>query len=308
MKIGGFAGAIACAALLLAGCSQGAVLEEQSEPPVAPVHQVGERIEFTDHTSSPVGAIVVHEFVALDDACAVPVTDGKDPRRSFGARIEISSLGGKLAAPSYEMFSVIDSEGYTRPVEPGPIECGQFGKVQVPPAGGKSEGWVLVSATIREPTQLVVTPGVEPVPGKQQEIELDPVDALVDLTLPIPVAPGPVDPPQQTAPEPIERTAASQIPVETSTAAPAPAIAAPVITDCGTSLMYERGTTFYSDGTTDWSQYCANRWDEQNKRPAPQANPNEGMVIGTCNNEGAHWTSVHGLVTCRNGQSVVVSG
>ncbi|ANZ28503.1 hypothetical protein A4U64_26800 (plasmid) [Rhodococcus sp. WB1] len=54
---------------------------------------------------------------------------------------------------------------------------------------------------------------------------------------------------------------------------------------CGTDKnIYNRGTTFYTDGTSSsWTQYCADQFDSVNNPPRPPGtNGGGGAVAGPC--------------------------
>lgn len=58
---------------------------------------------------------------------------------------------------------------------------------------------------------------------------------------------------------------------------------------CGTDKnVYNRGDTFYSDGSTSsWTQYCADQFDSVNIPPrSPGMNGGGGAVAGPCDEEG----------------------
>lgn len=63
----------------------------------------------------------------------------------------------------------------------------------------------------------------------------------------------------------------------------------PYIVGCGTDKnVYNRGTTFYSDGSESaWTQYCADQFDLVNNPPNPPGmNGGGGAVAGPCDNPG----------------------
>lgn len=74
-----------------------------------------------------------------------------------------------------------------------------------------------------------------------------------------------------------------------------------VVDHCASPATGERGTTYYTDGTTGWTQQCANLWDME-KRPTTQQG--SGLTLESCTdaNEGDVTTSSKGTLVCRNGQ------
>jgi hypothetical protein len=52
--------------------------------------------------------------------------------------------------------------------------------------------------------------------------------------------------------------------------------------------LYNRGSTFYSDGSmSEWTQYCADQFDAVNNPPLPPGmNGGGGAVAGPCDTPG----------------------
>ena len=84
-------------------------------------------------------------------------------------------------------------------------------------------------------------------------------------------------------------SSSSVIPAPTESGAEETDESAPYIVGCGTDKnVYNRGTTFYSDGSSsEWTQYCADQFDLVNNPPKPPGmNGGGGAVAGPCDTPG----------------------
>lgn len=86
---------------------------------------------------------------------------------------------------------------------------------------------------------------------------------------------------------------------EEEVATPGPEPVGKEISSCATTTLYQAGTTWYTDGTSGWTQYCQDQYYAANPLPeGPVATCGDGEVV----NEGSGTYS-----TCQGGQWIYVS-
>lgn len=84
------------------------------------------------------------------------------------------------------------------------------------------------------------------------------VEALGEAPLPESTAPVPTTPVSTTATAPVQVESAPVIGMTEAPGAAQPSVMNKVIQSCGDDpMMYQPGTTFFTDGTTGWTEQCA---------------------------------------------------